>query len=345
MNNTITSIRKPIEKEFEDYLKLFDTTLTHSEKLQNMIFEQIKNRGGKRLRPTLTLLVAKAFGGATEFTLLSSVALELLHTASLVHDDVVDNSDERRGEASVNSTNGNKLAVLLGDYIFSTALISIASTGDAELVSILSRVGQTLSDGEILQLKKDSHLDLNYDTYYQIIEKKTASLFEACCEIAVKSSENKENISREKISKAREFGRLIGLIFQIRDDIFDYLPTKELGKPAAKDMREGKITLPALYVLNQIANKKEENNGEDSDISCEKNIMKYALKVKTGTITDEEIATFIEYVLNNNGIDFAEAQMNTFAEKAHSIIDEIIEVEDVKESLHTLVNYFSNRTK
>lgn len=336
--NTIEDIKKPIQEEFEQYISLFNTTLSHSDELQNTIFSQIKARGGKRLRPTLTLLIAKAVGEVSDKTLHSAVALELLHTASLVHDDVVDNSDERRGQASVNSTNGNKLAVLLGDYILSTALLSAASSGDAQLVSILARVGQVLSDGEILQLKKDTNLDLDYNTYYKIIEQKTASLFQACCESGVRSANlsisttNASVLSshscEDLIQNARDFGKYIGLIFQIRDDIFDYLPTKELGKPAAKDMREGKITLPALYILN--------------NFSCE-TIEKLALKVKAGTITDDEIAYFIDYVIQNNGIEYAEQKMQEFAENAHSLADKITQKPAENAALHALVNFFAQR--
>ncbi|MCQ2244634.1 MAG: polyprenyl synthetase family protein [Bacteroidaceae bacterium] len=341
MNNTLDIIRKPIEKEFAEYLSLFNTTLSHSDELQNTIFEQIKSRGGKRLRPTLTLLIAKAVGEVSSETLHSAVALELLHTASLVHDDVVDNSDERRGQASVNSTNGNKLAVLLGDYILSTALLSAASTGKAELVAVLSKVGQTLSDGEILQLKKDSNLDLNYETYYKIIEQKTASLFMACCEMGVFSATVPGAFPTDsKSAAAIEFGRLIGLIFQIRDDIFDYLPTKELGKPAAKDMREGKITLPALYVLNQL----EAENKANSAVPHETNLMDIARKVKLGTITDNEISYFINYTLEHGGIQFAEQKMQEFAEKAHALVEDLTEKPDLREALHTLVNFFSKRS-
>jgi len=335
--NTINDIKKPIQKEFEQYLSLFNTTLSHSEQLQNSIFEQIKARGGKRLRPILTMLMAKAVGEINDKTLNSAVALELLHTASLVHDDVVDNSDERRGQASVNSTNGNKLAVLLGDFILSTALLSVAASGNTELVSILARVGQTLSDGEILQLKKDTCVDLNYDTYYKIIEQKTASLFQACCETGIRSvilSDNNDKepeiSSSELIEKAREFGLLIGLIFQIRDDIFDYLPTKELGKPAAKDMREGKITLPALYVLN--------------NFSCE-TIENAARKVKSGTITDDEISYFIDYVIQHGGIEYAEQKMQEFAEKAHNIADNLTKKIEICEALHALISFFADRKK
>lgn len=326
--NALEDIKKPIIKEFEQYISLFNTTLSHSDELQNTIFSQIKARGGKRLRPTLTLLIAKAVGEVSDKTLHSAVALELLHTASLVHDDVVDNSDERRGQASVNSTNGNKLAVLLGDYILSTALLSAASSGDAQLVSILARVGQVLSDGEILQLRKDTNLDLDYNTYYKIIEQKTASLFQACCESGVLSADSTE-IEPETLQNARDFGKYIGLIFQIRDDIFDYLPTKELGKPAAKDMREGKITLPALYILN--------------NFSCE-TIEKLALKVKAGTITDDEIAYFIDYVIQHNGIEYAEQKMQEFAENAHSLADKITQKTAENTALHALVNFFAQRS-
>ncbi|MCF0202401.1 MAG: polyprenyl synthetase family protein [Bacteroidaceae bacterium] len=327
--NEILQIRKPVESEYSEYLKLFDSTLQHKEDFQNFLLSHIKRMGGKRVRPLLTMLVAKAVGEVTQKTLLSAVALELVHTASLVHDDVVDKSEQRRGQKSLNSLEGNKVAVLMGDYILSTALLTIASSDDIRILSIIAELGRTLSDGEILQLDNDTNLNFSYDTYYKIIEKKTAALFEACCEIGVISSSANEEGRGEVMKNALLFGKYLGIIFQIRDDIFDYLPSEKLGKPAARDMKEGKLTLPALYVLN---------------VSREKKVEEWAEKVKKGTISDEEISLFIDFIIANNGIVYAEAQMKTFADKAHEVVENLTQKEELKHSLHLIVDYFSQRT-
>ena len=242
----IKQIRQPITTELDDFICMFNSTLSHANGLLSQALEHIKNRGGKRMRPMLILLIAKNFGDVTDVTLRSAIGLELLHTASLVHDDVVDESSQRRGQASVNATYDNKVAVLVGDYILSTALLNVAMTGSKEIVAYLARLGQTLSNGEILQLTNISNQVISEQVYYDVIRQKTAALFEACAGIGTLSV----GASPEVVEEAKRFGSNIGMIFQIRDDIFDYYESPEIGKPTGNDMAEGKLTLPVIYAVN-----------------------------------------------------------------------------------------------
>ena len=187
----------------------------------------IRQRGGKRMRPILILLIAKSFGAVTEVTQHAAIGLELLHTASLVHDDVVDESGERRGQASVNAIYDNKVSVLVGDYILSTALLHVSYTHRERIIRYLAQLGRTLSDGEILQLSNISNRDISEDVYYNIIKGKTAALFEACASIGALAS----GATDEEIEAAARFGQNLGIVFQIRDDIFDYYDSADIGKP------------------------------------------------------------------------------------------------------------------
>ena len=242
----LSLIKKPIEGYLDDFIKLFNDSLSHTDGLLSQVLEHIKSRGGKRMRPMLILLIAKNYGGISSVTQHSAVGLELLHTASLVHDDVVDESKERRGQASVNAEYNNKVAVLVGDYVLSTALLNVALTNNTHIVQSLAELGRTLSNGEILQLSNLQNSEFSEEVYYEVIKMKTAALFEACCEIGAMSA----NATEEDLEKAKTFGRNLGIIFQIRDDIFDYYDSKEIGKPTGNDMAEGKLTLPVLYALN-----------------------------------------------------------------------------------------------
>ena len=226
------------------------------------------------MRPMLILLIAKNFGDVTDVTLRSAIGLELLHTASLVHDDVVDESSQRRGQASVNATYDNKVAVLVGDYILSTALLNVAMTGSKDIVAYLARLGQTLSNGEILQLTNISNQVISEQVYYDVIRQKTAALFEACAGIGTLSV----GASPEVVEEAKRVGANIGMIFQIRDDIFDYYESAEIGKPTGNDMAEGKLTLPVIYAVN---------NSHDPAIR------QLAYKIKDQTVTPDEIATLV----------------------------------------------------
>ena len=320
----INQIRQPITTELEDFISMFNSTLSHANGLLSQALDHIKNRGGKRMRPMLILLIAKNFGDVTEVTQRSAIGLELLHTASLVHDDVVDESSQRRGQASVNATYDNKVAVLVGDYILSTALLNVAMTGSKEIVSYLARLGQTLSNGEILQLTNISNQDISEQVYYDVIRQKTAALFEACAGIGTLSV----GASPEIVEEAKRFGSNIGMIFQIRDDIFDYYESPEIGKPTGNDMAEGKLTLPVIYAVN---------NSDDPAIR------QLAYKVKEQTVTADEIATLVAYAKEHGGIEYALSRMKEFYSQAQDFIDKYVEKQDVRQALQAYLDFMIER--
>ena len=244
-----TVIKAPISAELADFIEMFNRSLDHEDGMLAQALNHIRQRGGKRMRPILILLIAKSFGAVTEVTQHAAIGLELLHTASLVHDDVVDESAERRGQASVNAIYDNKVSVLVGDYILSTALLHVSYTHRERIIRYLAQLGRTLSDGEILQLSNISNRDISEDVYYNIIKGKTAALFEACASIGALAS----GATDEEIEAAARFGQNLGIVFQIRDDIFDYYDSADIGKPTGNDMAEGKLTLPAIYAVNHDA--------------------------------------------------------------------------------------------
>ena len=286
--------------------------------------EHIRKRAGKRMRPMLILLMARNFGQITDVTQNAAVGLELLHTASLVHDDVVDESEERRGQASVNATYDNKVAVLVGDYILSTALLCVARTHSEQIVTYLAELGRTLSDGEILQLSNIGRKDISEDVYYDVIKQKTAALFEACAGIGALSS----GASEEDVMAAKQFGQNLGIIFQIRDDIFDYYDSKEIGKPTGNDMAEGKLTLPVIHAVN---------NGGDEDMK------RLALKVKDHSVTAEEIASLVDYTKRMGGIEYAEKRMWEFHAEAQRFLDERVGQQEIKEALQAYLDFVIKR--
>lgn len=305
----LSLIKQPIETELNDFIALFNQSLSYTDGLLESALSHIRNRGGKRMRPMLMLLMAKNYGGITAATLNAAVGLELLHTASLVHDDVVDESAERRGQQSVNATYDNKVAVLVGDYILSTALLSVSLTHNEKIVRRLAQLGQTLSNGEILQLTNTSCDGLSEDIYYQVIEQKTAALFEACCSIGAISAGK----SDDELDAAIKFGQNVGIIFQIRDDIFDYFDSKEIGKPTGNDMAEGKLTLPAIYAINSTDNEE---------------MKELARKVKARTINADEIARLVNFTKQNGGIEYAEQRMLALhAEAQQFIVSEVVDPE------------------
>ena len=244
----LSLIKKPIENDLNDFIELFNRNLSHDDGLLSSALTHIRQRGGKRMRPMLILLTAKNYGAISDVTQHAAVGLELLHTASLVHDDVVDESEERRGQASVNASYNNKVAVLVGDYILSTALLSVSFTCNQRIIQYLAELGRTLAAGEILQLSNIQNQEFSEEVYYQVINQKTAALFEACAAIGAISA----GASDEDIEKASKFGQTLGIMFQIRDDIFDYYDSKEIGKPTGNDMAEGKLTLPVIYALRHV---------------------------------------------------------------------------------------------
>lgn len=325
--DTLSLIKQPIETELGDFIELFNHALDHEDGLLQTVLNHIKQRADKRMRPILILLVAKNFGQVSSVTQHAAVGLELLHTASLVHDDVVDEAAERRGQASVNADYDNKVAVLVGDYVLSTALLHVSYTHSEIIVRRLAELGRTLSDGEILQLANIQSKKVTEEVYYKIIERKTAALFEACAAIGAESA----GATEEEVEAARLFGKNLGIVFQIRDDIFDYYDSEaEIGKPTGNDLAEGKLTLPIIYALNSTEN--EEMNA-------------LARKVKAHDVTREEIEKLVAFAKDNGGIEYAERRMWDFHAEAQSFIDTYVKDESVRTSLQTYLDYVIKRNK
>ena len=322
----LSLIKKPIERELQDFISMFNESLYHDDGMLSHALLHIRNRAGKRMRPMLILLMAKNFGVVTNTTQCAAVGLELLHTASLVHDDVVDESSERRGQASVNAVYNNKVAVLVGDYILSTALLYVSRTHSEQIVQYLARLGQTLSDGEILQLSNIQNHDLSEDVYYEVIKQKTAALFEACAAMGALSA----NAGEEAVEAAKKFGQNLGIIFQIRDDIFDYFDSPDIGKPTGNDMAEGKLTLPVIYAIN--------STGDEEMKSL-------ALKVKDHTVSKDEIARLVDFTKLHGGIDYAEKRMNDFHKEALSFLDDYVADVDIRASLSAYLDFIILRNK
>lgn len=320
----LSLIKQPIEEDLVDFIDLFNKSLMHTDGLLSQALDHIRQRSGKRMRPMLILLMARNFGNVSHVTQHSAVGLELLHTASLVHDDVVDESGERRGQASVNATYNNKVAVLVGDYILSTALLHVSYSHSEEIVRYLAELGRTLSNGEILQLNSISNAEISEEVYYQVIKQKTAALFEACAGIGAMSAK----ASELQVEEAKRFGQNLGIIFQIRDDIFDYYDSKEIGKPTGNDMAEGKLTLPVIYALKSTG---------DEDM------MKLAHKVKSREITSDEIAQLVDFTKANGGIEYADKCMWDFHAEAMNFLDNFVDDKNVYGALKAYLDFVIER--
>ena len=320
----LSIITEPISSELTDFIALFNQSLSHTNGMLTQALDHIRQRAGKRMRPILILLMAKNFGRITDATQHAAVGLELLHTASLVHDDVVDESGERRGQASVNQVFDNKVAVLVGDYILSTALLQVSYTHSEVIVRCLAELGRTLSNGEILQLSNIQNQDISEDIYYQVIKQKTAALFEACAALGAVSA----GATESEIESARRFGRNLGIIFQIRDDIFDYYDHGEIGKPTGNDMIEGKLTLPVIYALNT---------------TQDEEMITLARKVKNGSVTDEEITRLVAFTKAQGGIEYADKRMRDFHAEAMLFLETEVKDEAVRRSLKAYLDYVIER--
>ena len=323
----LSIIREPITAELSDFIRMFNHSLEHENGLLQQALDHIRQRAGKRMRPILILLMARNYGSVTDVTQHAAVGLELLHTASLVHDDVVDESRERRGQESVNALYDNKVAVLVGDYILSTALLNVSYTHSEKIVRYLAELGRTLSDGEILQLSSIDNEEISEETYYNIIKNKTAALFEACSAIGALSA----GASDEEVERAKLFSRQLGIIFQIRDDIFDYYnDEKEIGKPTGNDMTEGKLTLPVIYALRHTGDKA---------------MLELAHKVKNHTISSDEIKTLVDFTISNGGIEYADKCMWEFHAKAEEFLNNDVRDEAIRKSLHAYLDFVIKRDK
>ncbi len=321
--SVIEDIRKPIETELEDFNRLFDSTLSHANGLLGQICQGISKRKGKQMRPILVLLMAKEHGEVTSSAYYSALTLELLHNASLIHDDIVDESDKRRGEPSVRALFGNKAAVLAGDYLLSASLENASLTGNINIVKDVSQLGKQLSEGEIIQLSNTQHNDFSEETYYQVIKLKTASLFATAARLGAISAGQSDSFVR----RMDRFGEIIGLCFQIRDDIFDYYDDN-VGKPTGNDMLEGKLTLPVLYALNS---------------THDTAMLAVAERVKKGMATPQEIAQLVNFSKTNGGIDYAYSSITKLSAEAKTIISNFRN-HKVRQSLVSYVDFVSQRT-
>ncbi len=321
----LSLIQSPVHSELEELRKIFASSLNSSNTLLNEALVHIQQKDGKMMRPILLMLTTRLFGDVTHEALHAAASLELLHTASLVHDDVVDESTERRGQLSVNAVFNNKVSVLVGDFLLATSLVHASKTANYEIVEVIARLGQDLADGEILQLSNISNPHFSEVVYFDVIRKKTAALFASCTKAGALSAK----VDAEKVEMARLFGEFIGICFQIKDDIFDYYDSKEIGKPTGIDMQEGKLTLPVLYVLNK----------NDDPV-----LRTLAADVKNGVATNEDIARLIECAKTGGGIEYAEMIMEEYKNKALDVLAHF-PPSDVRKSLELYIAYVVNRTK
>lgn len=323
--DALQQIRKPIEAEMSQYKQVFDSYLVHANPILQKVLSVISSRSGKMMRPALVLLAAKLVGGeANERSVYTAATFEFFHTASLIHDDIVDESEERRGQESVNNAYGNQVAVLVGDFILANALLCATKTGQIELMRIVSAAAQKLADGELLQLNNVKNETITEDVYFHIIRNKTAALFAACAEAGVLSVSSDEKMRQI----FHDFGKYIGICFQIRDDIFDYHHDTQIGKPTGNDMKEGKLTLPVIHALLA---------------TCNEEMLAIARKVKSRQVSQDEIDMLVDFTKKNGGIDYAEKMMNDYAQKAKDLLASFPD-SDVKQALIAYVDYAIDRS-
>ena len=323
MMNKLEQIRKPIEAEMQHYSVLFNATLTHKHSLLGSALEYVRAKQGKMMRPILVLLTAKALGEINDNTYTSAVVLEMLHTASLIHDDVVDESQERRGDKSLNKVFDNKSAILIGDFILSKTIQLAATMNSMAPISAVGRLGSELAEGELLQLPSDLNPRLSEKTYMQIIRHKTASLFGVCGELGALSV----GADKETIEEAKLFGETAGICFQIRDDIFDYFDDAKIGKPTGNDMREGKLSLPVLRALQ---------NTQDEEMHA------LAAKVRSMKASKDDIERLVFFTKEQGGIDSARETMMQFRSKALSYLIRCKDIE-VRDSMELYLDYVVGR--
>ena len=317
------SIQAPVAADLQEFRRQFADTLQSDNPLLHAALEHILGRSGKMVRPTMVMLSARTVGAMNQRVMDVALALELLHTASLVHDDVVDESDERRGQSSVNAMMTNQIAVLVGDYILSRALHHAALTGSAEIVSAVAMLGQTLADGELHQLANLDCDTIDEVSYYAVIRKKTASLFAACAQLGVMAAGG----TTEQSERMRQLGSLVGTCFQLRDDLLDFCGSERLGKPAGNDMREGKLTLPVISALKR---------------SQSEEIRRLAMLVRHREATEEDIQMLTTLATKEGGVEYTQWAMNEFSVMADGLIDEKADPEVVR-ALHAFVLFMSDR--
>ncbi len=318
----LKEIRKPIAIELDAFEDKFKASMQSSVPLLDRITHYIYKRKGKQMRPMFVFFSAKLCGGITDATYRGAALVELLHTATLVHDDVVDDAYERRGFLSINAVWKNKIAVLVGDFLLAKGLLLSVNNNDHQLLKIVSDAVQQMSEGELLQIEKVRRLDIDEKVYYDIIRQKTASLIASCCACGAASA----NAAEEQIEKMRLFGEYIGMAFQIKDDLLDFA-YDDIGKPKGIDIKEKKITLPLIYALNV------------SEKSERRKIIKL---VKNHSEDQECVDEVVSFVRAKGGLDYAEAKMLEFQEKAFKLLSDFPDSTS-RTSLEELVKFTTDR--
>lgn len=321
---SLDGIRQPIDTELAQFHGYFRDAMRSRVFLLDRIIQYLLRQKGKQMRPILVLLSAKAAGGIQESTYRGAALVELLHTATLVHDDVVDDADRRRGMFSINALWKNKIAVLLGDFLLSRGLLLALDHKDYQLLHIVSDAVKRMSEGELLQIEKARKLDIDEETYFQIISDKTASLLSACTSCGASSS----NADDETVQLFKDFGQALGMAFQIRDDLFDY-GVKDVGKPLGIDLQEKKMTLPLIHALAH------------ANSSDKKRIMRIVKKSGKSKKDIQEVSSFVTQA---GGIAYATQKMMGFADEALGLLARLPET-DARNSLADLVTFTVTRRK
>lgn len=324
MKPDLKQIQSPIATEMEEFEKKFRDFMKSKVKLLDHITNYIVRRKGKQMRPMFVFLTAGVSGGITESSYRGAALIELLHTATLVHDDVVDDANYRRGFFSVNALWKNKIAVLVGDYLLSRGLLLSVDNGDFDLLRIVSHAVREMSEGELLQIAKARKLDITEEVYYKIIRQKTASLIASCCAVGASTS----GAGTDLIEKMRDFGEKVGMAFQIKDDLFDY-GEDEIGKPLGIDIKEKKMTLPLIYALNNAS-------------WLEKKKIIYLIRNKNED--KKAVNEVIDFVKKSGGLEYATEVMNRYFEEALDLLKSFPE-SAYKSSLEGLVRYTIERKK
>lgn len=323
MSGSLDKIKAPVAEELKVFEELFRRSMKSQAPLLDLVLRFILKRKGKQIRSLFVFLTAKSTGQITPATHRAATLIELLHTATLVHDDVVDDANERRGFFSVNALWKNKIAVLSGDYLLARGLLLSVEHGDYDLLKIVSEATREMSEGELLQMEKARRLDISEEVYFEIIRKKTASLIASCCACGARSS----GASEEIVSRMKRFGELVGLAFQIKDDLFDYEKTNLTGKPTGIDIRERKMTLPLIYVLNQCN-------------AAEKRLIINTVKNDHDNLA--RVEQLIKMVIRYGGLDYAKKRMLELREEALGMLDELPD-SDAVVALRNLVIFTTDR--
>lgn len=320
---SLKEISSPIKSELERFDEIFKASLRSNVGLVDLVARYIIRQKGKKIRPLLVMLSAKISGGVTDRTYRGATLVELLHTATLIHDDVVDDANKRRGMWSINALFKNKVAVLMGDYLLSRGLMISVDGKDYDFLGVTTNAVKRMSEGELLQIQKTRKLDIDEETYFKVISDKTASLLETCCSIGAMSTTD----NRDYIEAMRNFGHSLGMSFQIRDDILDYEGKSNLiGKPVGGDIKEKKITLPLIYSLNNVSSKEA---------------AKIKKILKNGN-DKTKIKDIMQFVHENNGIDYALKVAQKYSDEAKNSLN-IFPDSQIKLSLQALVDFVTAR--